>query len=167
MKTPSFLRSALFAAGALSLGAAAVFGQAAGAAAAGGGGRGGGTTGTAGIARPMPPGGLPDEALQAPVLNDMEVTELTRLKLTTLGPATKAVNDARADLTKAIFAVPANAQSLTAKVQALATAEQALATSRADAYASVLKSYKDLTPEKKTAITNQLNSAIGGGRGGG
>ena len=50
---------------------------------------------------------------------------------------------------------------------ALANAEQALATGRADAYASVLKGYKDITPEKKTAITNQLNGATGGGRGGG
>ena len=140
-----------------------------GAAAGGGGGGGdrGGGTGTAGIARPIPPGGLPDEALQPPVLNDLEVTELTRIKLTTLGPANKAVNDARNELTKAIFAVPANAQNITAKVQALANAEQALATGRADAYASVIKGYKDITPEKKTAITNQLNGATGGGRGGG
>lgn len=166
MKTHSFLRSALFTAGVLSLGAAAAFGQAAAAGGGGGGGRGGGT-GTAGIARPIPPGGLPDEALQAPVLNDLEVTELTRIKLTTLGAANKAVADARAELTKAVFAVPTNAQDIAAKVQALAAAEQALAAGRADAFANLLKSYKEITPEKKTAITNQLNSAIGGGRGGG
>lgn len=166
MKTHSFLRSALFAAGILSLGAAASFGQAAAAGGGGGGGRGGGTTGTAGIARPIPPGGLPDEALQPPVLNDLEVTELTRIKLTTLAPANKAVNDARTELTKAIFAIPTNTQNIAAKVQALANAEQALATGRADAFASVVKGYKEVTPEKKTAITNQLNAATGG-RGGG
>jgi hypothetical protein len=163
MKTHSFLRSALFTAGVLSLSAAAAFAQAA-AAGGGGGGRGGGT-GTAGIARPIPPGGLPDEALQAPVLNDVEVTELTRIKLTTLGAANKAVADARAELNKAIFDVPTNAQNIAAKVQALAAAEQALAAGRADAFANVIKGFKELTPEKKTAITNQLNATIGGGRG--
>jgi hypothetical protein len=172
MKSYSFLRPALLAAGILTLGAATTFGQAAPAAPAagggGGGGRGGAGTGTAGIARPIPPGGLPDEALQPPVLNDLEVTEITRTKLTTLTAATKAVDNARAELTKAIFTLPVNAQSIAANVQALVNAETALATGRADTYASIIKGYKELTPEKKGAISRAIGGApAAGGRGGG
>jgi hypothetical protein len=159
MKSYSFLRPALLAAGILTLGAATTFGQAAA------GGRGGGGTGTAGLALPMPAGGLPSEALQPTPLNDMEVTEITRVKLQgVISTATKAVADARAELTKAIFTAP---QTVAAKVQALANAEQTLAGARADAFATVLKGYKDITPEKKRAIIANLGGAAAGGRGGG
>lgn len=171
MKSYSLLRPALLAAGLLTLGAATTFGQAAAAApaAGAGGGRGGATPGTAGIARPIPPGGLPDEALQAPVLNDMEVTEITRTKMTTLAGPTKAVDTARADLTKAIFSLPVNAQGITATVQALANAESALAMGRSDAFTAILKGYKEVTPEKKGAIARAIGgapAATAGGRGG-
>lgn len=97
----------------------------------------------------------------------MEVTEITRTKLTTLAAATKAVDTARADLTKAIFTLPTNAQSITASVQALANAETALATGRADTFAAVLKGYKEVTPEKKGAISRAIGGApAAGGRGG-
>lgn len=174
MKSHSLLRTALLSAGLLSLGGAASFGQAtapaapAAAAGGGGGGRGGPVQGTYGIARPIKPGGLPEDAIQPPALSDLEVTEITRIKLATLTPATKAVTDARAELTKATFTLPANSQNLTAKVQSLANAEQALATSRADALAAALKGYKEVTPEKKNAIVRALGGpAPAGGRGGG
>lgn len=115
----------------------------------------------------MPARGLQDEeGQQPPVLNDLEVTEITRVKLGAIGTATKVLADARTELTKASFALPANAQNITAKVQALANAEQALASSRADAYANLLKTYKDASPEKKRAVTNALSGTGGGGRGG-
>jgi hypothetical protein len=164
MKSHTFLRSALLSAGILSLGAASVLAQAAAGGGAAGARGGGGNNGTAGIARPMPAGGLPDEAQQPPTLNDLEITEITRIKLSVLSGATKAVTDARLELTKATFTNPA---SIAAKSAALAAAEQALATSRADAYATVLKGYKDATPEKKRAIAQSLGGAASGGRGGG
>lgn len=118
----------------------------------------------------MPAAGLPSESYQPAILNDMEVTEITRTKLTTLTAATKAVDNARTELTAATFAVPVNAQTIAAKAQALANAEAALAAGRADTYAVILKGYKDVTADKKSAIARAIGGAPaaagGGGRGG-
>jgi len=117
----------------------------------------------------MPAAGLPSESYQPAVLNDMEVTEITRTKLTTLTAATKAVDNARSELTAVTFAVPVNGQSIAAKVQALVNAEAALAAGRADTYAVILKGFKDATPEKKMAVARAIGgapAAAAGGRGG-
>ena len=159
MKFHSFLRSALLSAGILALSAATSFGQAAG-------GRG---IGTAGLALPMPAAGLPSESYQPAILNDMEVTEITRTKLTTLTAATKTVDAARAELTTATYVLPVNGQNIAAKVQALVNAEAALASGRADTYAIILKGLKDATPEKKSAVARAIGGApapAAGGRGG-
>ena len=117
----------------------------------------------------MPAAGLPSESYQPAILNDMEVTEITRTKLTTLTAATKTVDAARAELTTATYVLPVNGQNIAAKVQALVNAEAALASGRADTYAIILKGLKDATLEKKSAVARAIGGApapAAGGRGG-
>jgi len=121
------------------------------------GGRGGGG-GTAGLARPMPEGGLPTEALQPNTLNDIEVTAITRVELNgPMADALKAARAARTAMIEASLTMSANSPDIAAKSRALGQAELQLALAQADVFAELMRSMGNMTPEKRQAVMSEIS----------
>ena len=94
-----------------------------------------------------------------------QITALARFNTENAALVT-AVNNARAAITPASLAQPANPADVQAKVSALATAELALATARAGWIAGMQAGADKLNDGQLTALKNSAATA-GGGRGGG
>jgi type 1 glutamine amidotransferase/Spy/CpxP family protein refolding chaperone len=105
-------------------------------------------------------GGIPglDETQQAAVRAMNEALE----------PLTRRVSEARAELSRAVYAEKADAAAVKAKVDAVAAAELALATARAEAFQKLQASGQKLNAEQVAALVRQSSGSSRGfgGRGG-
>jgi hypothetical protein len=169
MNTTHRLTIALFTAGSLLVAAPAALAQAAAPAAAPAGGGGGGmatqgTGGSPGLA--MPAIDLYNAVARVPLLNDTELTMVTRME-ESVEAQVAAAAAARTALTKASVAMPSNRNDITAKSEALAAADLALALARSTAFAKLRTDLKVTSSDKLSAIVNTINMPGGAGRGGG
>ncbi len=89
------------------------------------------------------------------VLNDLELTEITRIELA-FQKQKAAAEMARTALAQAAWTSAPNSQDIIQKAQAIAAAEMALATSRATAFQQIKAQLKDPTPAKLAAVTREL-----------
>jgi hypothetical protein len=137
----------------------------AGAGGGGGGGFGGGGRGTPGLGAPAID--LYTAIVRTPVLNDLELTSVTRME-ESFAKENATATAARDAVIRTAFSGPANPPGLAARVQDLANTEYELAIARANAWANLRTEFKSVTPEKINAITTALNNpgtVNGNGRG--
>ena len=114
----------------------------------------------------MPAIDLYNAVARVPLLNDTELTAVTRME-ESVETQVAAIATARVALTKASIAMPANRTEVTAKSEALAAADLALLLARAAAFAKLRTDLKVTTPEKLAAIVSTINTPGGAARGGG
>ena len=132
----------------------------------GGGGRGGfGGRGGAGGGAPGGGGrGVRGRGGGAPVLSDLQQTEVTRLE-EAVESQTAEVGEARRALFGAIYADKTDEAAIKTKIEALAAAELKEARGRAEAFQKLQTSEQKLGPEQVKALIEQSGRG-GGGRGG-